>query len=166
MKRISVALSVLFLLVFVTVTAWAAEFKYAGPPAFSITYPDDAKPDKKTSAEQVWAARTPGSLSMQAGVGDIPKGLDVKDYCEKSYKPGLADSQKTTVSLKKNEPFEFSDGTKGYYCEMEWKFEGSTLITTTLAVAYKDGKFVYATSHPWQDVDEGKEIVQSLTFGK
>ncbi len=143
---------------------WAAEYSYAGPPAFTVTYPDGSKVDKPTAPEQIWAIKTPEGVSIQASVSDIPAGIALKDFAEKTYKPGLESTQKTKSKIKKNEEFELSGGMKAYYSELEWMWQGSTMITTVLISAYKDGKVVTVTGHPWGDPDEPTEIVQSLKF--
>ncbi|MGO9017913.1 MAG: hypothetical protein ACLQVJ_06125 [Syntrophobacteraceae bacterium] len=142
----------------------AAEFSYAGPPAFTVTYPDGSKPDKTTAPEQVWAIKTPERVTVQAGVAPIPEGIALKDYAEKSYKPGLESSEKTKATMITNKEYELADGTKAYYTEMEWMWHGTTLLTTVMVAAYKDGRMVYVTSHPWASLDEPKEIVRSLKF--
>ena len=67
----------------------AAEFSFAGPPAFTVTYPDGSTPNEKTAPEQVWAIKTPSGLVIQASVAPIPEGVELKDAAEKAYKPGL-----------------------------------------------------------------------------
>ena len=53
----------------------AAEFSYAGPPAFTVTHPGGA-PDELSSPEIVWAVKTGGGLVVQASVHPFPKGLN------------------------------------------------------------------------------------------
>lgn len=143
---------------------WAAEFSYAGPPAFTITYPDGSKPYDKPDLNQVWRIKTPEGVDIQAIAGPIPEGIELKDWAEKSYKPGLETSQKTKAKMKSNKEYELADGTKAYYSEMEWMWQGSTLITTVIVAAYKGGKLVYVAAYPWAVPDEPIEVVQSLKF--
>jgi hypothetical protein len=143
---------------------WAAEYSYAGPPAFTITYPDGSQPNPKADKGQVWRIKTPEGVDIQAIVGVIPEGIELKDYAEKGFKPGLEASQKTTAKMKSNKEYELADGTKAYYSEIEWMWQGSTLITTVMIAAYKDGKLVYVAAYPWADPDEPIEVVQSLKF--
>jgi hypothetical protein len=164
MRKIIITLSTVMALVFMVASAWTAEYEYAGPPAFTLEYPDDAQPEKIVSPDQVWAVKTPDGLAMQAGVLPLIEGSELKDYADKYYKPALAKSENTTVKLTKNEPYELSDGTKAYYAELEWKYQGSITITTVLITAVKDGKLVYVTGHPWQDIEDVSEMVKTLRF--
>lgn len=168
MKKTAITLFVALVMILgialVPTITWAEEFSYAGPPAFTVTYPKGSSKDKPTSPEQIWAIKTPEGVSIQASVGDIPAGVELKDYAEKSYKPGLESSQKTKVKIKTHKEYNLDDGTKAYYSELEWLHQGQTLITTVIVSAYKGGKFVTVTGHPWGDPDEPTEIVQSLKF--
>jgi hypothetical protein len=144
----------------------AAEFSFAGPPAFTVTYPDGSTPTDKDSPEQVWAIKTPAGVTIQAAVAPIPEGVDLKDVAEKAYKPGLEKSQGTEAKMSENKEITLSDGTKAYYSEMDWKHapSGGTLISTMVVSVYKDGKWVYTTGHPWENYNEPMKIVKSLKF--
>jgi hypothetical protein len=144
--------------------SWAAEFSYPGPPSFTITYPDGSKPNDKVDPGQVWRIKTPEGVDIQAIVGIIPEGIELKDFAEKSFKPGLEASQKTKAKMKSNKEYDLADGTKAYFSQIEWMWQGSTLITTVMVAAYKGGKLVYAAAYPWANPDEPIEVVQSLTF--
>jgi hypothetical protein len=159
-----VVLSMTLAIVLAPTLTWAAEFSYADPPAFTVTYPDGSQPTKTDAPEQVWAIKTPEGVVIQASYTSIPEGVELKDYAEKVYKPGLEAGQKTKAKIKKNEAFDLADGTKGYYSEIEWMWQGSTLITTVMVSAYKGGKLITTTGHPWASPDEPIEIVQSLKF--
>ncbi len=170
MKKTAISIFVVFGLILGIALAppltRAAEFSYAGPPAFTITYPDGSKPNSKHDPNQVWRITTPEGVDIQAIVGPIPDGIALKAWAEKSYKPGLEASQKTKASMKANKEYELADGTKAYYSEMEWMYQGSTLITTVIVAAYKGGKLVYVAAYPWASPEEPIEVVQSLTFKK
>jgi hypothetical protein len=144
----------------------AAEFSFAGPPAFTVTYPDGSTPNEKTAPEQVWAIKTPSGLVIQASVAPIPEGVELKDAAEKAYKPGLEKSEKTKVKMGENKEITLSDGTKAYYSEMDWNHapSGGTLLTTMIVAVYKDGKCVYVTAHPWDNYNAAMKIVKSLKF--
>ena len=141
----------------------AAEFKYAGPPAFTVTYPDGSKKTDMDSPEQVFAAKTPSGLTIQAAVAAVPEGLALKD-AGAAYSVGLGKSQNSEVEVLTNEEIELEDGTKAYYTEIEWMYQGSTLITTMIVSVYKDGKWIYTAAHPWSDLDEASEYVKSLVM--
>jgi hypothetical protein len=143
----------------------AAEFSYAGPPAFTVTY-SDGVPEPTNAPEQVWSIKTGAGLVVQASVAPIPAGIELKDYAEKSYLPGLATTQGAKVKMGDNKEITLADGTKAYYSEMDWNHapSGGTLITTMLVTAYKDGKFVCITAHPWDNYNAATKIVKSLKF--
>ena len=65
-----------------------------------------------------------------------------------------------------NKEISLSDGTKAYYSEMSWSHapSGGTPITTMIVGAYKDGKWVYVTAHPWDNYNAAEKIVKSLKF--
>jgi len=144
----------------------AEEFSFAGPPAFTVTYPDGSTPDEKTAPEQVWAIKTPSGVVIQASVGPIPEGVALKDVAEKAYKPGLEKSQGAKAKMSENKEITLSDGTKAYYSEMDWIHapSGGTPITTMVVSVYKDGKWVYTAGHPWENYNEPMKIVKSLKF--
>lgn len=143
----------------------AAEFSYAGPPAFTVTYPDGSEPTKPDADIQVWAIKTPEGVVFQASVASIPEGIELKDYAEKSFKPGIESRYKTKANVKKNEPITLADGTKAYYSETEWMWtDKTTLLTSLICAAYKDGKLVFTSAHPWMNVDDFADMVQSLKF--
>jgi hypothetical protein len=143
----------------------AAEFSYAGPPAFTVTY-SDGSPEPTTAPEQVWSIKTGAGLVVQASVAPIPEGIALKDYAEKSYLPGLATAMSAKVKMGDNKEITLADGTKAYYSEMDWNHapSGGTLITTMLVTAYKDGKLVCISAHPWDNYNAAMKIVKSLKF--
>jgi hypothetical protein len=143
----------------------AAEFSYAGPPAFTVTY-SDGSPENTTAPEQIWSIKTGAGLVVQVSVAPIPAGIELKDYAEKSFLPGLATSMGTKVKMGDNKEMTLADGTKAYYSEMDWNHapSGGTPITTMLVTAYKDGKFVCVSAHPWDNYNAATKIVKSLKF--
>ncbi len=153
-------------IVFLPALSSPAEFSFAGPPAFTVTYPDGSIPDEKVAPEQVWAIKTPSGVVIQASVAPIPEGVVVKDVAEKGYKPGLEKSQGAKVKMGENTEITLSDGTKAYYSEMDWNHapSGGTPITTMIVSVYKDGKWVYVTAHPWDNYNVAMKIVKSLKF--
>ena len=125
MKKTAISIFVVFGLILGIALAppltRAAEFSYAGPPAFTITYPDGSKPNSKHNTLIKYVRiTTPEGVDIQAIVGvTIPDGIALKAWAEKSYKPGLEASQKTKASIKANKEYELADGTKAYYSEMK-----------------------------------------------
>ncbi len=143
----------------------AAEFSFAGPPAFTVTYPGGGTEEEKVSPEQVLRIQYPGGFFIDVGVSPIPEGLALKDYAEKGYKPGLEQGQGTTAKMSENKEITLADGTKAYYSEISWTHPPTgTPIVTMLVSAYKDGKLVYVDAHPYMDYSKYEKIVKSLKF--
>ncbi len=142
----------------------AAEYSFAGPPAFTVTYPGGS--DKDKTGDQVWAVITGAGLHIEVSVGAIPAGIELKDYAEKAYKPGLESSQGATAKMGDNKEITLSDGTKAYYSEMNWNHapSGGTPITTMMVTVYKDGKYINVADHPWDNYGVAERIVKSLKF--
>jgi hypothetical protein len=142
----------------------AAEFSFAGPPAFTVTYPDGSKPTEKDSPVQVWAIKTPDEVVVQAAVAPIPEGIGLQEVAEKVYKPGLETYAKAKVTVIANDEIILKDGTKANFTALEWEWQNQATITTVMVSAYKNGKWVYATAHPWMSPWEPMRIVKSLRF--
>lgn len=144
----------------------AEEFSFAGPPAFTVTYPDGSTPKEKSDPAHVWAIKTPTNLEIYASVAPIPEGIELKDVAEKVYLPGLAKANNAKVKMGDNKEITLSDGTKAYYSEMDWNHapSGGTLITTMVVSVYKDGKWVFVDAHPWDNYNVAMKIVKSLKF--
>jgi hypothetical protein len=159
-------LALTFGIAFLPTLSSAAEFSFAGPPAFTVTYPDGSTPEEKSAPAQVWAIKTPSGVVIQASVALIPEGVDLKDVAEKAYKPALEQSQGAKAKMSDNKEITLSDGTKAYYSEMDWNHapSGGTLITTMIVSVYKDGKWVYVAAHPWDNYNVAMKIVKSLKF--
>lgn len=144
----------------------AAEFSYAGPPAFTVTFPGGSSDaDEKTSPSQVWRIEYPGGFFCDAAVEPIPEGLALKDYPEKGYKPGLEKAVGANSKLSENKEITLADGTKAQYAEFSWTHPPTgTPITTMIVVAYKDGKLVTVGCHPYAEYGKYEKIVKSLKF--
>jgi len=169
MKKIAASLFIVLALtlgitLFPALTS-AAEFSYAGPPAFTVTYPAGSTDEEKTEPEQVLRIQYPGGFFVDVGVSPIPEGVALKDYAEKSYKPGLEKGQGTTAKMSENKEITLADGTKAYYSEISWTHPPTnTPIVTMIVSAYKDGKLVYVDAHPYMDYGKYEKIVKSLKF--
>lgn len=146
----------------------AEEFKYAGPPAFTVTYPEGSTPAEKDAPAQVWAIKTPEEVVVQAAVAPIPEGVGLQEVVDKVYKVGLesyASAWKAKVKVIANDEIILKDGTKANFAALEWMWKDqTTTITTVIVSAYKDGKWVYTTAHPWMSPWESMGIVKSLRF--
>jgi CubicO group peptidase (beta-lactamase class C family) len=143
------------------------EFSYAQTPKFTINFPKGTTKARTTNPLQVLAAKTPEGVQFQASVGDIPGGIELRDFAEKSYTPGLLAApfaQKAKVTA--NSGITLSDGTKAYKSEIQWIFKPmKLLIKTQMVAAYKDGKVVSITAHPWSNPEGVWPVIESLRFG-
>lgn len=144
----------------------AAEFSSAGPPAFSVTFPEgSSEADEKTDPAQVWRIEYPGGFFCDAAVAPIPEGIALKDYAEKSYQPGLEKVVGAKAKVSENKEITLADGTKAYYAELSWTHPPTgTPITTMIVAAYKDGKVVTIGCHPYAEYGKYEKIVKSLKF--
>jgi hypothetical protein len=167
-KLFSFFLALTFGIAFLPAASPGAEYSFAGPPAFTITYPDGSKPDNKVAPEQVWAVKTPKKVILQAGVSPMPPiswKIDLKDAAEKLYKPGLQRTAGPNITMGENKEITLDDGTRAYYSELKWIAEPYRIqITTMLVSAYKDGMWVYVAGHPWDSFGTIQEVVKSLKF--
>lgn len=163
---LGVVLAIVLGIALIPTLSSAAEFSYPGPPTFTVTYPAGSVDDEKPIPEVVWAVKTPEQLVIQASVAPIPSGIELMDYAQKAYLPGLETSQGAKVKMGDNKEITLEDGTKAYYSEMAWLHapSGGTPITTMMVTAYKDGKVVNIATHPWDNYNAATKIVKSLKF--
>jgi hypothetical protein len=148
-------------LAFLPLSAMAAEFKNAAP-AFSITYPDDYKPQPLSAGMVLNVKPASGLPVLQITVSD--KGdVALKDYAEKGTKPAL---QKlgSDVEILSNKEAKTKDGSPAYRAEIEWMYGGSTLLTTLVFVTEKEGKFIGVSVTTMGDLAKPDEISKSLNL--
>ena len=72
----------------------------------------------------------------------------------------------SNINVISNKEIKLKDGTKAYRTDIEWLFRRSFSLTTLTVSAFKDGKWVFLSAHPWQAPNEVASIVESLTFKK
>lgn len=150
----------------------AAEFSYPDPPAFTVTYPATDVEKVDATPPTVWAIKYPGEFFVDAAVEPIPQGIDLKDVAEKAYKPGFEAYQKSTgglttgtTKLSENKEITLDGGIKAFYSELTWTHAPSgTPIVTMVVSAYKDGKWIRVTAHPYDNFKTYEKIVKSLKF--
>ena len=147
----------------------ADEFKYEGPPAFTVTYPTGSMPEPNLHPKNVWSIKTPPGVVVRASVAPIPEGLELKDVAEKYYLPELKKFVGSSVWMDDNKEITLSDGTKAYYSEMSWNYRGERIYDTLRIVSmvvfvFKDGKLVNVQAHPWNNFSASEKIVKSLKF--
>jgi hypothetical protein len=70
----------------------------------------------------------------------------------------------TDVRVTSNKEVKLQGGTRAYRTNIKWMANDFWPITTLLVSAYKDGKVVCVSAHPWHSPYNAVPIVQSLTF--
>ena len=138
-------------------------FKRTASPAFKFEYPLGSKKAAISYPGQVMRMKTPGDVHFFASVGDIPEGMKLEDCGPKFYAQGL-ESVGSNIKVISNKEITLKCGTKAYRTDITWLWNNSLPITTFLVSAYKDGKFIFLSTHPWKNHNKVKPIVQSLTF--
>jgi hypothetical protein len=145
-----------------------SEFKYPGPPAFSVEIPNTFRKETPKAKEgQILNGKTASGAVVTLSVFNIPKDISMEDNGPKTFRPRLAGVKNLKIDdikMISNEKFELDDGTPAWKCEMKWPSRGSTMVTTYLITADKDGKRVTIAAHSLADPAEVLKILKSLTF--
>ncbi|MBW2063175.1 MAG: hypothetical protein JRI95_16655 [Deltaproteobacteria bacterium] len=156
------AIFVMGVMVIPSITS-AAELKNASP-AFSVTWPDEwteKAPDEKEDLKTLDGPDKDKGFSISIyEMGDLKKLEDAAA----EYGKGLVESGiGSEFEIISNEAVETQDGSPAYFAETEWMYGGSTMITTGIMSAFKDGKWICV--HLWTLgalEDEEMEILKSL----
>ncbi len=138
-------------------------FVRTGSPAFTFEYPKGSRKKALDAPGQIMAMETPAGVVFQASVAPIPTGMTLADAGPKV----LASAYKTVgsdVHVISNKEIALKDGTRAYRTDINWLFQGSFPLKTLAVSAFRDGKWVFLTAHPWKNPDEVAPIVESLTF--
>jgi hypothetical protein len=146
----------------------SSNFKYTGPPAFSIDIPDNfRKGTSKAEDGQILTGKTASGVAVAISVYKVPKEISMEDNGPQSYRSRLAKSKGLKIEdieIISNNKFELVDGTIAWKCAMKWTSRGSKIVTTYLVTADKDGKRITIAAHPWANPAEVLKIIESLTF--
>jgi hypothetical protein len=105
----------------------------------------------------------PSGSDFSAAIVDIPEGLKLEDFGPKFYAQDLG-MFVSNVNLISNKEITLKCGTKAYRTDITYLWKGYVPITTFLVSAYKDGKCIFVSAHPWKNHDKYVPIVQSLTL--
>lgn len=132
-------------------------------PAFKFEYPSGSRRRATDGPNQIMAMENPAGVVFQAAVVDIPEGMKLADVGPKAYAVALENAG-SNVNVISNKEITLKDGTKAYRTDIKWLFQGSFSLTTLVVSAFKDGKWVFLTAHPWQAPNEVAPIVESLTL--
>ncbi len=126
--------------------ALAAEFKYAGPPAFTVTYPDDWKQESANSDKTIFfETKKAGALpTMEIGAFPTPAGTTLANVSA-VHKKNIVRRFATSVTITSDKAATLKDGTPCNEVILTWMFEGWLNLQSNIVSTIKDGKVVYVT---------------------
>jgi hypothetical protein len=139
-------------LAFAPSAAVAKEWKYAGPPAFTVTYPGFWTQDSENPNKVLFRTKQEGTLPiMEINVID-PVGIDgttkvTLENAVKQYAKRIEKSQQTTVTISSEKPFTTKDGTPAMEGIMTFLYQGFLTLQSSVVTTVKDGKFIYVVIH-------------------
>jgi hypothetical protein len=146
--------------------ALAKEFKYAGPPAFTVTYPGFWTQDSENPNKVLFRTKQEGSIPiMEIAVREnLPAGTTLANIAQE-YKARLEKSQQTQATITSDKQATLKDGTPCNEATLTWVYQGFLNLQTNIVSVIRDGKWVYVsvTQSPGAPLwDAGR----SLTFKK
>jgi hypothetical protein len=126
--------------------ALAKEFKYAGPPAFSVTYPGSwaqqpPNPDKTIFLE---TKLEDGLPTMEIGAFPVPAGTTLANVGT-VHKNNIARRFETSVTITSEKQATLKDGTPCNEAILTWMYQGWLLLQSNIVSTIKDGKVIYVT---------------------
>jgi len=124
----------------------AKEFKYAGPPAFTVTYPgiwaqEPPNPDKTIFLE---TKQEGGLPTMEIGAFDPPAGTTVANLGPVHQK-NIARRFATVVTITSDKQATLKDGTPCNEVILTWLYQGWLNLQTNIVSTIKDGKVAYVS---------------------
>jgi len=146
--------------------ALAKEFKYAGPPAFTVTYPGFYTQDSENPNKVLYRTKQEGTIPiMEINCRDFPVPGMTLATVAKEYAKLIEKSQQTTVTITSEKPFTTKDGTPAVEATLTFLYQGFMQLQISAVLTLKDGKWVYvviyqAPGAPMWDAPK------SLTFKK
>ncbi len=138
-------------------------FTRTAAPAFSFTYPFGSKKSGLDHPGQIMRMKTLSDYYFSAFVGDIPAGVALEDFGPVAYVKALEKFGKK-IEVTSNKEVTLQCGTRAYRTDIQWMANDFWPITTLVVSAYKDGKIVCVSGHPWHSPYSALPIVQSLKF--
>ena len=158
MKRLSmVALFVLAGVLALTVAlspsaAVAKEYKFAGPPAFTVTYPGFYTADPENPNKVLFRTKQEGTLPIMEINCIDPVGADgttkvTMENIVQQYAKKIEKSQQTQVTVASAKPMTLKDGTPAVEGVCTWLYQGFLTLQSSIVTTIKDGKWVYVVIH-------------------
>ncbi|MDJ0721519.1 MAG: serine hydrolase [Desulfobacterales bacterium] len=133
------------------------------PPAFAFTYPFGSKKAGLVYPGQIMRMKAPGDYHFSVYIGDIPEGIALEDFGPNAYARSLAKFG-TQIRVTSNREITLRCGTRAYRTVIRWLADDFWPIKTLVVSAYKDGKLVCLSAHPWHNTYRAEPIVASLNF--
>ncbi len=135
-------------------------------PAFQFRFPRGSRRESLAVPGQLMRMKTLSGFSFEAGVIDIPNGIELSELGPKRYAPFLENVSGTRVRLVSNEAKVLTDGTPAYRTEIHWRYGDSLDLKTIFMSAIQEEKWVLVAAHPWEDftLEEASKIVETLSF--
>jgi len=147
------------------IASTATEYRYKGPPAFTVKYPKGRTEKESLDPARVFKTRTSmGLIEFYIFVDDIPKGMDLADVGPEAVAPVLEKDVGAKVRVLSNEEIKLVDGTKSYKTELEWTHRKGHLVKVLLVSAFKEKKWVQVAGVTVGDPSEIEKLVESLKF--
>jgi hypothetical protein len=144
--------------------ALAKEFKFAGPPAFTVTYPDAWSQAAENPNKVLIRLQLAGGLpTTEIQCMDAPKGETVATLGQ-WQKKRIARVYDTAVTVTSDKQATLKDGTPCDEVLLDWMYQGFLNLQTACVTVLKGGKVIYVTvsQNPGSVVEWGPG--RSITF--
>jgi predicted SnoaL-like aldol condensation-catalyzing enzyme len=132
--------------------ALAKEYKFAGPPTFTVTYPGLWAQDGENPNKVLYRTKQDGSLPIMEIQCTDPKSIDGTTVITTAnmvmeYKKRIEKNQQTQVTIASQNPMTLKDGTPAVEAVMTWLYQGFLNLQSSVVMTMKDGKWVYVVIH-------------------
>jgi hypothetical protein len=126
--------------------ALAKEFKYAGPPAFTVTYPGTWAQEPPNADKTIFLeTKLEGGLpTMEIGCFVPPAGTTLQNLGT-VHKNNIARRFQTAVTIVSEKQATLKDGTPCNEVVLTWLYQGWLNLQTNIVSTIKDGKVPYAS---------------------
>lgn len=144
--------------------ARAGRFVRRAAPAFQFSYSPGSRKESLLAPRQVMRMKTLSSTPFAAAILDIPPGVALAEVGPNTFVALLRQSGLRNINVQSNRMIRLADGTPAYKTHFTWQTKGALDLTTFLVSVFRDGKWVYLSAHPWRNLAEASQIVESLSF--